>query len=133
IEAGMMGLKIVGCDISKRMVCGAKKNLQWVGLKPLGILRADASRPPIKKADVVVTDPPYGVSASTAGRSYSELYGSLLNYSSLILPSGGRLVLVHPRRFDLKVPEKNDFKEVHSFSIRVHRSLTRIVKVFERY
>ncbi|MFQ5711137.1 MAG: hypothetical protein ACE5GD_05065 [Candidatus Geothermarchaeales archaeon] len=132
IEAGLIGARVTGFDILRRRALGAKKNLEWTGVEPLGVLRADAAKPPIKRVSVMVTDPPYGISASTAKRSYEEIYGSLLNYACEALPPGGRLVFFHPERFSLRVPIGLALKETHSFSIRVHGSLTRILRVFEK-
>ncbi len=132
IEGGLVGIRVVGCELYDKLVVGARANLRWMKIQSLGIIRADSYKLPIKKADVVVTDPPYGTSASTAKRRPEDLYDSLLKFSSEILPRGGHLVLVHPNKLDLNVPRALELREVYSYRIRIHRSLTRVIRVFKK-
>ncbi len=132
IEGGLAGLSVVGCELYDKLVLGAKANLRWMDIQSPGIIRADSYKLPIKKANVIVTDPPYGTAASTAKRRPEDLYNSLLKFSNEILPEGGHLVLVHPKRLDLDVPQTLSLTEVFSYRIRIHRSLTRVIRVYKR-
>ncbi|RLI06861.1 hypothetical protein DRO32_04930 [Candidatus Bathyarchaeota archaeon] len=96
VEAGLLGCRILGSDISPRMAFGCLLNLRFLGLEPDGIVVADALAPPFPEGDRVVTDPPYGRSASTAGRSTRGLYEDLLALIPELLPPGKMACLAAP-------------------------------------
>ena len=66
IEGGLIGAEIVGCEIFSNIIKGAVKNLKWAKIRPLGMIRADSTFLPLRYVDVIVTDPPYGTTASVA-------------------------------------------------------------------
>ena len=57
IEAALIGCRVLGLDIKRRMVRGSLKNLAYFNIKPEGVIVADARNPPITRVDCVVTDP----------------------------------------------------------------------------
>lgn len=81
IEAGLIGAKLIGCDIDWRMASGTLINLEEYNLldKVIKVKRLDAkyvkeflNELNIEKVDAIVTDPPYGI--STAKRERLKRY-----------------------------------------------------------
>jgi tRNA (guanine10-N2)-dimethyltransferase len=132
LEASLLGLQPIGVDLSPWMVEGAKENMEWGRASSLGIIRGDIAYLPIRRADAIVTDPPYGTSASTGGRRPQSLYRALLETAARILPLGSRLVLVHPKSIPLEGCEELNLLEKASYEIRVHKSLTRSIRILEK-
>jgi len=133
IEAGLIGCRVAGFDVQRRMVRGSLRNLRHFGLSPEGMLRADARYPPIKEVDCVVTDPPYGRSATTFGREIGEIVINFLLTAEDYVPRGRRICIASPKSVDVgKLGEESGFKRVESHSVYVHRSLTREIVVLER-
>lgn len=133
IEAGLMGCLVVGFDVQRRMTKGSLRNLRYYGVNPEGMLRADARYPPIKKVDCIVTDPPYGRSATTLGREINEIVKDFLSTAETYLPKGKRVCIAFPQSVEMgKKTEESCFKRLESHSVYVHRSLTREISVLER-
>jgi len=133
IEAGLMGCRVAGFDVQRRMVRGSLRNLSHYGVSTEGVLRADARYPPIKEVDCIVTDPPYGRSATTLGRETGEIVKDLLSTAKGYIPKGKRVCIASPKSVEIgKLVEKSGFKHVESHSVYVHRSLTREIAVLER-
>ncbi|KYH36194.1 MAG: tRNA (guanine-N2)-dimethyltransferase [Candidatus Hecatellales archaeon B24] len=130
VEAGLIGVKPLGGDLQTGMVMGARENLlHYRAGSPL-LMVADALHPPVRLVDAIATDPPYGRSASTAGRRFEELLEGFLNASAEILSDGGFLCMASP--LEAGVPamaESLGFKTVEKHAIHIHRSLTRLVVV----
>ena len=135
MEAGLLGLKVYGVDIKPEMVEGAEMNLRHYGIKDYELKLGDATRLeelfPGKKFEAVATDPPYGTSATLAGRERDELYRKVLESIYGILEDGGRLAIAFPKSFDGESEaEKVGFKLVGKYYQRVHKSLERYFYVF---
>ena len=126
IEAGLLGCRILGSDISPKMAFGCLLNLRFLGLEPEGVLVADALRPPFPRADRVITDPPYGRSASTAGLGVRQIYEALLSELPELLPKGNMACLASPSQLgiaDLASDMGLEVLEAHYYF--VHSGLTR--------
>ncbi|NJE10533.1 TIGR01177 family methyltransferase [Thermococcus sp. MAR1] len=136
IEAGLLGLKVYGVDIRPEMVEGAEMNLRHYGIKNYELKLGDATKLEElfdKKFEAVATDPPYGTSATLAGRKREELYRKVLESIYGVLEPGGRLAIAFPASFDgKKEAEKVGFKLVGRYYQRVHKSLERYFYVFEK-
>jgi len=133
IEAGLIGCRVVGFDVLRRMVRGSLRNLSYYGVRPEGMLRADARHPPIRGVDCIVTDPPYGRSATTLGRGTGEIVKDFLSTAEGCVPHGKRICIASPNSIEIgKLAEESGFKLVESHSVYVHRSLTREIAVLER-
>ncbi len=132
IEAGLIGCRVIGFDVQKRMARGSLLNLRYYGVSPEGMIRASALFPPIKEINCIVTDPPYGRSATTLGRKIGDIVKDFLS-TMIGYPRGARICIASPKSVEIgKLGEKLGFKLVESFSIYVHRSLTREIAVLER-
>ncbi|MCS7386353.1 MAG: THUMP domain-containing protein [archaeon GB-1867-005] len=133
IEAGLVGCRVVGLDIDRKMVSGAKANLNFFGVNPVSIMIGDARHLPFRRVDCIATDPPYGRSASTAGFRLEELLRDFLHEAYGVLRVGGYLCIAAP--FELMLEDLSveaGFKVVEVHRMRVHRSLTRTIAVLKR-
>ena len=133
IEAGMVGARIIGSDIDSRMIEGCGINLShFLGDKKFQLHELDvANIRDLGKVDAIVTDPPYGRSASTAKEDVGELYKRALEAFADVLKPNGRLAIVFPEKEYIELAsEYLPFQEVHE--LFVHRSLTRYFCVFKK-
>jgi tRNA (guanine10-N2)-dimethyltransferase len=133
IEAGLMGCRVMGFDVQPRMVRGSLQNLLHYRLEPYGRAVADARHLPVIKTDCVVTDPPYGRSATTLGLTTRQLVEEALSAINERLPRGRRICIASPKSIRIgEIGEELGFKHTESHLLYVHRSLTREIAVFER-
>jgi tRNA (guanine10-N2)-dimethyltransferase len=133
VEAGLIGCRVVGFDAKPHMLKGGLKNLLHYGIKPEGVVVADARYPPVAKVDCIVTDPPYGRSASTLGTSIIRIVEDFLSAVEDTLPRGKRICMASPKTIRIaEAGEKAGFKHIESHFVYVHRSLTREIVVLER-
>ncbi len=132
IEAAIIGCTPIGVDLDERMVKGAKRNMEFYGLEG-EVLRGDARRLPFTRVDTIATDPPYGRSASTKRTPLPELYRDFLEEAVGVLPKKGYLVVAAPSDLDVEKPAAlAGFRIVEKYSVRVHKSLTRVLYVLVR-
>jgi tRNA (guanine10-N2)-dimethyltransferase len=130
VEAGLVGVKPLGGDLQAGMVMGARENLLHYGVRSFHLMVADALHPPVRLVNSIATDPPYGRSASTAGRRLKELLEGFLTASAEILSDGGFLCMASPLEAEVPAMAENiGFKTVEKHAIHIHRSLTRLVVV----
>lgn len=135
IEAGLMGCRIMGFDVERRMVEGSLKNLRFFGLEPDGLGVADARCPPIKSECInrIVTDPPYGTASSTFGLTAMDLIDGFFSAAADILKNEGRICIAAPKTIGVsEIGIKHGFRHLESHFIYVHRRLTREIAVFKR-
>ncbi len=133
LEAGLMGMKVMGSDIDERMISGSRQNLKHFGVEGAELRLCDVSEitSQFKTVDAIVTDPPYGRSASTNKESVESLYKRSFDSFSEILKPGGKLAIVLPSEEHVKFGLEN-FTLCEKYPVRVHRSLTRYFCIFEK-
>ncbi|MFX1464994.1 MAG: DNA methyltransferase [Promethearchaeota archaeon] len=132
LEARLIGANIIGCDIQKRMVKGAIINLKQFSLTG-DLVCADARRLPFKD-DIyaIATDPPYGRSSSTKGIELNKLIQSFLESVTNILQKKRYICICTPNHIELQtIANEIGLKTVELHKMRVHKSLTRIIGVFQ--
>jgi len=133
VEAGLIGCRVLGFDAKPHMLRGGLKNLLHYGINLEGVAVADARYPPVAKVDCIVTDPPYGRSASTLGASTIRIVEDFLSAVGDKIPRGRRICMASPKTIRITdAGEKTGFKHLESHFVYVHRSLTREIVVFER-
>jgi tRNA (guanine10-N2)-dimethyltransferase len=135
IEAGLMRCKAIGLDAKKYMVKGSLKNLELFGVKPECLGVADARFPPLayESVDRIVTDPPYGTSATTLGLSMRKLVEQFFSSAIDIIRDGGMICIASPSTLGIsEIGRKHGFKHIESHFIYVHRRLTREIAVFKK-
>jgi tRNA (guanine10-N2)-dimethyltransferase len=133
IEAALIGCRVLGLDVQRRMARGTVKNMTHFKLTAEGVLVADARNLPIARIDCVVTDPPYGISSSTLKRSTTQLVEQLLTSSYELLNKGQKICLAAPRTLKIvQIGIALGYRHLESHLVYVHRSLTREIVVFEK-
>lgn len=133
VEAALISCQAVGLDVQRRMARGTLRNLSHFGIKPVGVIVADARNMPINKVDSVVTDPPYGTSSTTLKRTTKQIIEEVLKDVLSLLEKGRRICMAAPRKIDIaKVGTTLGYKHLESHFVYVHRSLTREIAVFEK-
>ncbi len=133
LEAGLLGARLYGIDRDATMVRGAIRNLEFVGVTAEELLVGDAGAVefsvPSISFDAILTDPPYGRSSSTGGEGADALVRRVLpRWADRVVP-GGRVVLVVPSG---SAPIPGPWELRTAVPVRVHRSLTREFRVYER-
>jgi tRNA (guanine10-N2)-dimethyltransferase len=133
VEAGLIGCRIVGFDAKPQMLRGGLKNVRYYGIKPEGLVIADARYPPVTKVDCIVTDPPYGRSASTLGTTTNLIVEDFLSAVGDTISRGRRICMAAPKTVRVvDIGENAGFRYRESHFVYVHRSLTREIVVFEK-
>ena len=133
VEAGLMGCRVLCSDAQRRMIKGSVLNLKYYGVKPEGMIVADARRLPVKEVGCIVTDPPYGRSATTFGLSTEQIVKDFLFATQESIPKGHRICIASPKSIRIgRIGRESGFKHVESHLVYVHRGLTREIAVFER-
>ncbi|MFX0149262.1 MAG: DNA methyltransferase, partial [Candidatus Hodarchaeota archaeon] len=130
LEASLLGIRSIGVEVDRRMIWGAYRNLK-MAQKTSGstnLIFGDATHLGFKKDSVsgVVTDPPYGSTASTQGVDLLDLLIDFLHEIRPILRSNCRLVIAVPSSIDIEEKAANILDATYvKFLQYVHRSLTR--------
>ena len=134
IEAGIIGARVIGTDIDEKMVDGTKKNLEYCNIKDYNIFQGDARYITLEeKVDAIVTDPPYGISASTAGIDSKKIYEESLVSMQELLKEDGYICMATPHYLDIhELVSHTKFKIIEQYKIRMHKSLTRVISVITK-
>ncbi len=133
IEAGLIGCRVMGLDVKRRMIHGSLRNFKFYKITTEGLVVADARALPIQTVECVVTDPPYGRSATTLGSTTREIVERTLDELAEVLGEGRRVCLATPKTMKVsEIGEKYGFRHIESHFVYIHRSLTREIAVFER-
>lgn len=132
VEAGLIGASTLGCDVQRKILMGAKMNLDFYSVD-YSLMFQDAGGMALKDGcvDCIVTDPPYGRSAFIQAHSLDKLMKNSLCEMYRVLRTGGRLVMVSERPVETWA-ENVGFRLVDMFTQRVHRSLTRRITVLDK-
>jgi tRNA (guanine10-N2)-dimethyltransferase len=137
IEAGLIGAKVYGCDISSEMVQGCRENLEHYGIKDYHLEVGDArviGARYLNCFDAIATDPPYGISASTKGLSLEDLYSEAFNSFYEMLKEGGYACVLAPMKLETeKYAARAGFNVVETHYDRVHGGLTRKILVVRKW
>lgn len=136
LEAAAMGMRVAGSDLNPDMVDGTRTNLAHYGHEAVALFRADAAEAAgsyrergAAPADAIVTDLPYGRSASTGKEERQRLYRRVAEVWWDLARPGGRVVLGAPAADDARIAG-GALRAEAIFAVRAHRSLTRHFAVF---
>jgi len=135
VEAGLIGCRVLGFDADRRMIEGTMRNLCYYGVEPEGLALADARSMPAADSsiDSVVTDPPYGISATTLGARTADLVEGFLSNIIDKIKKGRRVCIAAPMNIGIgELGERLGFKHLESHFVYVHRRLTREIAVLRR-
>jgi tRNA (guanine10-N2)-dimethyltransferase len=130
IEAALLGVNAMGSDLSVKMIEGCAENMEHFGLDPDRLEVLDIGDVPsiFGEVDAIVTDPPYGRSASTNKEALNSLYARSMGIFRQTLRPGRRLGIAYPREV-VSVP---GLELLQTHVQRVHRSLDRRYCVYGR-
>jgi tRNA (guanine10-N2)-dimethyltransferase len=133
LEAGLMGVKVIGSDIEEKMIKGCKITLDYYKIKNYKIFCSDIGdvNKHIDVVDAVVTDLPYGKSTTTKGEEMLELYKRAFKNISSLLKEDGKAVIGLSNNDFIPIAEEY-FSLVEKHDFRAHRSLTRHFVVFQK-
>ncbi len=128
-EAGLLGLKFIGYDVDKKILEGARKNLEYYNIKSdhYELIVKDSTT--IKDLKNIVTDLPYGKSSKKS----EEL---ITLYAKLLKNINGRAVIVMPhfmpykKLLDTNLPKSVEVKQI--IDQYVHKSLTRKIIIIDK-
>ena len=133
IEAAFVGCRVLGLDVQRRMAEGTKLNLKHFGVEPEGLVIADSRKLPLTRIDRVVTDPPYGKSATTMKSTTKQIVEGVLSSAYSLLSVGQLICIASPKTLSIaRVGAELGYKHVESHFAYVHRTLTREIAVFEK-
>jgi tRNA (guanine10-N2)-dimethyltransferase len=132
-EAALLGARVYGLDRDAEMIRGALRNFAHLGVEASRIVEGDSGVVDFDdtglRFDAVLTDPPYGRSSSTGREDPSEVIGRVLPRWGERVREGGRLVVIVPSGAP-RLPPPWSLRI--SVPVRVHRSLTREFRAYER-
>lgn len=127
IEGGLVGARVVGIDVKRKMVEGCKKNLKYMGID--GEIICEDMRRVEMRVDAIATDFPYGRSTHLSDKM-EKLYEEGLIKLGEFLRKGRRAVVGLPFLHYEKIGEHFDIEEIHC--LRAHKSLTRFFYVLRK-
>jgi tRNA (guanine10-N2)-dimethyltransferase len=132
IEAGLIGIKAIGGDMQRKILLGAKMNLDHYNID-YSLMFEDACGLALRDncIDAVVTDPPYGRSAAIKAQSLEYMLEKSLKEVFRVLKPSGRAVFISERQIE-KLAEVAGFEVVEMHLQRVHKSLTRRMLVLRK-
>ena len=132
VEAALIGCHVLGLDVQRRMVEGCRKNLKHFRVEPEGLAISDARRLPITEVDCLVTDPPYGRSATTMKLTTKQIVEGVLSSARSLLREGQRICIASPKTLNIaRIGAELGYRHLESHFAYVHRTLTREIAVFE--
>ena len=132
LEAGLLGMHVIGSDIEKKMIDGCRKNLEFYHLKNFTLFCADIAdvSKHVCSVDAIVTDFPYARATTTKGEQLKQLYNRAFINISQILKKNRRAVIGLSNKEILSVGKKY-LTVLEKYPIVSHRSLTRYFIVYE--
>lgn len=123
IEAGLMGFKVTGYDVSDNALSKCEKNLKFFKIRNYKLIKKDALKIK-KKHSYIVTDLPYGIGVKLE----KDFYESFLKNLRKILKK--RAVIVFPDKINYKdLIKKSKLRLEQDFSYYIHKSLTKKVAI----
>ena len=123
IEAGLLGHRVIGNDISRKMLSFASHNLDFFGIKNYKLISKDALTLNIK-ADAIITDMPYGKNTKSIPET---LYTNFLHHSQNITDT---MVVVFPKK--IKITKGMKWKKKAVIPYYIHKSMTKYIYVLTK-
>ena len=136
VEAKTMGIESICGEIVYKLTRGAKINIEAYRGPPADVIQWDADSIPLRdeSIDSIGTDPPYGRSVSTRGRSTAKLLEEFLIEAERILRKKGYIATALPHWIDHEnlLDKTSELKYIEIHYMKVHRSLTRKILVVKK-
>jgi tRNA (guanine10-N2)-dimethyltransferase len=133
LEAGFMGIKVIGSDVEEKMIEGCKKTLDFYKIKNNKLFCSDIGEIQnyIDKVDSIATDLPYGKSTTTKGEKMEKLYERAFESMSNLLKKDGKAVIGLSNKDLIPLGQKYFYLE-KKYDFKIHRSLTRYFVVYKK-
>ncbi len=133
LEAGLMGIKVIGSDVEEKMIEGCKKTLDFYKIKNNKLFCSDIGELQnyIDTVDSIATDLPYGKSTTTKGEKMERLYERSFDSMSKLLKKDGKAVIGLSNKDLIHLGQKYFCLE-KMYHFKIHRSLTRYFVVFKK-
>jgi tRNA (guanine10-N2)-dimethyltransferase len=133
LEAGLLGVNIIGSDIEQKMIDGSQKNLDFYHLKNYRLYCADIGNVARYAAavDAIATDFPYARSTTTKGEQLTRLYNRAFETISQVLKKK-RYAVVGLSNEDIATIGEQYLSIVAIYPVKSHRSLTRYFVVYKK-
>ena len=133
VEAAFVGCRVLGFDVQRRMAEGTRRNLKHFGVEAEGLVIADSRKLPLTRIDHVVTDPPYGKSATTMKSTTKQIVEGVLSSALPLLRVGQLICIASPKTLNIaRIGAELGYKHLESHFAYVHGTLTREIAVFEK-
>ena len=85
------------------------------------------------KVNLLLTDPPYGISTTTCGEGASGIFSEFLQSIEHSMKEDALLVMASPDSLDIdSLLNDVGFELLERYEIKMHRSLTRIISVIAK-
>ena len=134
VEAAFVGCQVLGFDVQRRMTDGTRKNLKHFGIEPEGLVIADSRKLPLTRIDHLVTDPPYGKSATTMKSTTKQLVKGVLSSARILLREGQLICIASPKTLNIaSLGVELGYRHMESHFAYVHSTLTREIAVFKKH
>jgi tRNA (guanine10-N2)-dimethyltransferase len=133
LEAGLMNMHIIGCDIEEKMIQGCQETFKYYHLNNYNLYCCDIGKivEHVDQVDGIVTDLPYGKSTTTKGEKIQDLYDrAFQSFSDVLKPEGRAVVGLSDKKLITLGENYLSLREV--YPLKVHRSLTRYFTIFQR-
>ncbi len=133
LEAGILGVTVIGSDIEEKMIAGCKKTFDHYNIQKYQLFCCDIASitDHLSEVDAIVTDLPYGKSTTTKGENTLYLYDRAFTALSTVLKPGGIAVIGSSNQTALS-KNHSCFTQKKCYEIPVHRSLTRVFAVYKK-
>jgi len=133
VEAAFVGCRILGFDVKRRMAEGTRRNLKHFGVESEGLVIADSRKLPLMRIDHVVTDPPYGKSATTMKSTTKQIVEGVLSSARSLLREGQLICMASPKTLNIaQIGIALGYDHLESHFAYVHGTLTREIVVFKK-
>ena len=136
IEANKMKIHGIGIEIDRKIIWGAYQNLKKDKevFRNTQLILGDSTKLCFKPCSIsaVITDPPYGIAASTKGFSLPDLLKQFFIEIKNILRPKSRLVICVPSYIEIEDLGAKILDAYYKIFFQyVHKSLTRKIIVFQ--
>ncbi|WP_010917692.1 TIGR01177 family methyltransferase [Thermoplasma volcanium] len=123
IEAALMGIRVVGNDVSLAMAVGARTNLSYFHVENFRVYNKDVRELDLEGVDGIATDMPYGRNSYHTDE-ITELYEVSFQKFSDMLKPGGYAAFAVSQQEHVEIAKKY-FEVRYVVPVYQHRSLTR--------
>jgi tRNA (guanine10-N2)-dimethyltransferase len=138
IEAATLGLKVFGVEKDPEIYRGARINIEHLGLSNNILIRNGDSRKiagypwsrELDDIDGVITDPPFGRSATTGGSEPGKLINDVMGQIFDMLPKLAPLVI--DSHSPAIIENIRGFHAEEMFNFRIHKSMTRHIALLRK-